>query len=117
LLLTTSENDIRLKALQFRTSVLRSRLSKASARLREPSCRTTDLIEGLEELYEVARGLQRRDWSQEQIESTPYSEASMLEFRRLTLHEQVISKTIQAEVQSVLLDDAEAELARLDIVS
>jgi hypothetical protein len=111
LLLTMSENDIRLKTLQFRISLLRSQLVAALSR--SPSRETTTIVESLDALSDVVRALRRRDWSQEQVVATKYSEAAAREFRRRTLHEQVISKTIETEAESSLLDAAEAELTAL----
>ena len=116
LLLTMSENDIRLKLLAFKASLLSSQLYQAIAQ-RPGSSRTTGLIEALEALREVVRSLRARDWSEEQVRQASYSESSLLELRRHTLQEQVIAKTIQAEAHAVLLNEAEEELVKLGIGS
>jgi hypothetical protein len=114
LLLTMSENDIRLKTLEFRASLLRTRLVEAVAAIptgNPPN--TPSIIDGLTEVSAVARDMQRRDWTQEQVRLSEYSEESLLELRRRILHEQVISRTLQVDAHSALLDEAQAELAKI----
>ena len=111
LLLSMSENDIRLKTLEFKIALLKTQLSKAAASRTGASNRIADVIKGLDDLNDVVRGLRMREWSEEQVQL--FSEAAIVEIRRRTLHEQVLSKTIQAEVHSLVLNDAEAELVKL----
>ena len=64
LLLTLSENDARLKTLEFRTQLLSRRLSETLGRSNDDTPDTENLVGGLRELTQVARSLQRRDWTE-----------------------------------------------------
>jgi hypothetical protein len=114
LLLTMSENDARLKALEFRASFLRTRLSTALARqTTRPTAPLEPLIAGLAELSIISESLRRRDWTEDQVRSAAYSEVALTDVRRRTLQEQVTAKTLQVDVHSVLLNEAEAALEQL----
>jgi hypothetical protein len=112
LLLSISENDIRLKTLEFKASLLQTRLSQAASREEGDASHARALIEGLGGIAQLARSLRARDWTEEQVRSTHYSEASLLELRKRTLEEQVTGKTLQAEAHSVLFDEAQTELSK-----
>jgi hypothetical protein len=114
LLLTMSENDARLKALEFKASLLRTQLLAALADHPAAQNTTTErLVAGLSELSTVWESLRRRDWTEEQVRDARYSEASLIDVRRRTLHEQVTAISIQIDVHSMLLSEAEATLEAL----
>jgi hypothetical protein len=114
LLLTMSENDARLKALEFKASLLRTQLLAALSKHPAAQSGTTEsLVAGLSELSAVSQSLRRRDWTEEQVRDARYSEAALLDVRRQTLHEQVTTITIQIDVHSILLHEAEAALEAL----
>jgi hypothetical protein len=114
LLLTMSENDARLKALEFRASLLRNRLTTAlSSPTGTPSQPIQNLIAGLTELSTISDCLRRRDWTEAQARSEKYSESALAEVRRRTLDEQVTARTIQVDVHSILLNEAEITLEKL----
>ena len=114
LLLTMLENDARLKALEFKASLLRAQLSAAAARQTgTPNQPVQNLIAGLTELSTISNSLRRRDWTEEQVREAAYSEATLADVRRRTLDEQVTARTIQVDVHSLLLNEAETTLDQL----
>jgi hypothetical protein len=66
---------------------------------------------------QTVRSLRVKDWSEQQVRQSSYSESSLLELRRRTLQEQIVAKTIQAEAHAVLLAEAEEELTKLKVDS
>jgi len=114
LLLAMSENDIRLRTIDYEASVLGTQLRAAIPGLDESTIVAIEsLLNGLTELTSVLRALQRRDWSEDHMRRMRYSESSLRELRRCTLDEQVIARTIQAEAHKLLLEHARVEVQRL----
>jgi hypothetical protein len=114
LLLTMSENDARLKALEFKATLLRKQLLAALANHPAAQNATTEsLVAGLSELSNVSESLRRRDWTEEQVRDARYSEAALIDVRQRTLHEQVTARTLQVDVHTILLNEAEITLEKL----
>jgi hypothetical protein len=114
LLLTMSENDARLKALEFKARLLRRQLLEALSNHPAAQGGTTEsIMAGLSELSTVGESLRRRDWTTEQVQDARYSEGALIDVRRWTLHEQVTAKTLQVYVHTILLNEAETTVDHL----
>jgi hypothetical protein len=108
-------DQVKLKTLEFKISLLRARITAAARDKSEASfTKAQRHVDGLAELSNVVRNLQAREWTESEILRTKYSEELLLELRRRTLQEQVTGRTLQAEAHASLLEEAQAELARLE---
>ena len=114
LLLTAAQNDARLKTTELKLELLISRLQIALS-MNDPgtSDNAAQILNGLREVERIYAGLRRRDWTADQIRSMDYSESALLQFRSLSLEEQVTSKTLQVEAHALLLNEGEALLSKL----